>query len=138
MPIRWAAGAMGSRVPFRMRTPVVQRARSAGVVRWPVVRRARRAQRDRMLRVIPPNARCAGVIACWCGAVMPLRHTSVGGQPAQPAVPADRCAPEIVAFLAVCAALAAAERQPVGRMSRRVISSQKPMGKFVSMISYTQ
>ena len=33
----------------------------------------------------------------------------VSGQPAQPAVPADRCAPEIVRFLTVSAALAAAE-----------------------------
>jgi hypothetical protein len=34
---------------------------------------------------------------------------------AQPAVAADRFAREIVHILAVCAALAAAERQPVGQ-----------------------
>jgi hypothetical protein len=30
---------------------------------------------------------------------MPLRQASVSGQPAQPAVPADRCAREIVGIL---------------------------------------
>jgi hypothetical protein len=52
---------------------------------------------------------------------MPLWQAKRGGQPAQPAVPADRCAPEIVGFLTgFGGALAAAERQPVGpqRQSR--------------------
>jgi hypothetical protein len=55
----------------RMYTPVVQRARCAGVVRAPVVRIARCGQRDHMLGVIPPNARYASVIACRRGAIMP-------------------------------------------------------------------
>jgi len=42
------------------------------------------------------------------------------GAPAQPAVPADRCAREIGGFLkARCGALAAAERQPVGPQPAR-------------------
>jgi hypothetical protein len=51
--------------------PVVQRARYAGVVQWPVVLKARRAERERVLGVVLIKARCAGVILCWCGAVMP-------------------------------------------------------------------
>src|SRR4051812_34320687 len=46
-------------------------------------------------------------------------HTDV----AQPAVAADRFAPEIGGILTVCAALAAAERQPVRRTSYHVASS---------------
>jgi len=37
----------------------------------PVVRIARYGQRGRVLGVIPIEARCAGVIECWCGALMP-------------------------------------------------------------------
>ena len=125
---RWAAGAAWSAIPCwspesvsdvhaRCASLVVLIARCAGVVRWRVVRIARRARRDRVLGVIPPSARYAGVIACRCGAVMPLRHAKLGSQPAQPAVPADRCAREIVRFYhACCGALAAAERQAVGRL----------------------
>ncbi len=105
---------MWSRVPFRMRTPVVLVLVvqvwfdgpwcGAPVMQCVIVCCARSR----------PNARCAGVIVCGRGAVMPgagQRHAPA----AQPAVPADRCAPEILAILAICAALAAAERQPVGR-----------------------
>jgi hypothetical protein len=46
-------------------------ARCAGVVRRLVVLLARCGQQDRVLGVVPPNARRAGVIACPCGAVMP-------------------------------------------------------------------
>src|SRR6266487_3997556 len=45
-------------------------ARCAGVVQRLVVRRARCAERDRMLGVIPLKARRAGVVLCQCGAVM--------------------------------------------------------------------
>jgi hypothetical protein len=72
------------------------------------------------------GVRCAGVLVCgvWfyralvvpCGARMPLRHAKLSSQPTQPAVPADRCARKIVPILRwFCVALAAAERQPVGR-----------------------
>jgi len=60
-------------------------ARCAGVVRWPVVRYARRAKRDRVRIVVPPNARYAGVIACWCGTFM-----RAAGQPEWPARPTRR------------------------------------------------
>jgi hypothetical protein len=46
-------------------------ARCAGVVGMLVVRYARCAQRDRVLGVVQIEARCASVIACQCGAVMP-------------------------------------------------------------------
>jgi hypothetical protein len=42
-----------------------------------------------------------------CGALMPLRQAKRGSPPAQPAVPADRCAREIVRFLRLVVALAA-------------------------------
>ena len=43
--------------------------------------------------------------------------------PAQPGIAADRCAREIVDFLKVVPALAAAECQPVGRVSVRTLVS---------------
>jgi len=61
-----------------------------------------------------PNARCVGVIPCWCGsAERPLCRVIAcrggarglaatrndGGQPAEPIVAADRCARKIVRFL---------------------------------------
>lgn len=64
----------------------------------PVVLLARCATPDRVLGVVLIRARCVGVIVCWCGAVMPgagERHSPA----AQPAVPADHFAPEIVRFL---------------------------------------
>jgi len=57
----------GARYAGVVRPPVVLNARGAGVVRTPVVRMARCAVRDRVRRVILPNARCAGVIPGWCG-----------------------------------------------------------------------
>jgi hypothetical protein len=33
---------------------------------------ARCAERDRVRRVIQIAARCAGVVGCWCGTIMPL------------------------------------------------------------------
>jgi hypothetical protein len=75
-----------------------------------VVRSVRRAKRDRVLTVVPANARYAGVIACWCGAVMraaPQRRKPA----AQPAVPADRFAREIVRILT---AFAVRSRQLMG------------------------
>ena len=78
---RWAAGAVWSANPFRSYTwvadvhagcasLVVLALVVQGVVRRLVVRSARYGQRDRVLGVIPIEARCAGVIPCWCGAVM--------------------------------------------------------------------
>ncbi|MDQ2997941.1 MAG: hypothetical protein M3R61_12920 [Chloroflexota bacterium] len=60
--------------------------------------------------MVQPNAR----YAVWFAHATDARER---GQPAaQPAVPADRCARTIVGFLkALLGALAAAERQPVGR-----------------------
>ena len=57
-------------------------ARCAGVVRRPVVRRARRATRDRVLRVVLITARGAGVLACWRGTCMPA--AAERGWPARP------------------------------------------------------
>jgi len=120
-----ARGAGSRRARVRgagvVRPPVVREARGAGVVRRPVVRMARRAARDRVPGVVPPHARCAGVIACsgwfcrtpimprgsvlgWCAYA---EQANDGGQPAEPIVAADRCAREIVAFLtSSCAARA--------------------------------
>jgi hypothetical protein len=70
--------------PFRCARLVVP-ARCAGVVRRLVVLLARRALRDRVLGVIPIEARCAGVILWRCGAVM-----RAAGQPQWPARPTRR------------------------------------------------
>jgi hypothetical protein len=83
---------------------VVREARCAGVVRSPVVLFARCVERDRVLGVVLIRAGCAGVIACWCGTLM--RAAGQCQSPAaQPAIPADRFAREIVRFLvSACAA----------------------------------
>ncbi len=60
------------------------RARCAGVIRWPVVRIARYAARDRVLGVVQIKARRASVVPCRCGARMPPMHVSVGSQPPNP------------------------------------------------------
>ena len=98
----------------RMYTPVVQRARYAGVVRWLVVLSACRARRDRVCGVVPSNARYAGVIACWCGAVM--RQACQRRRPARPTRRSSRPlrARDRRVFDRFCGALTAAERQPVG------------------------
>ena len=79
-----------------VRGRVVRSVRGAGVARRPVVRNARRFARDRVLGVIPPHARCADVIPCWCGATEG-RYAGViacGGWLNQtPVVPRD-CVPE--------------------------------------------
>jgi len=59
-----------------------------GVVRRLVVRSARYGQRDRVLGVIPIEARCAGVIPCWCSAVM--RAAGERAWPARPTRPCTR------------------------------------------------
>jgi len=89
--------------------PVMQR-----VGGTPVVRSARSGQPDRVLRVVPtnarcggratrgawfrPNARCAGVIRGWCGPRM-LVAGERGDRVAEHGVAADRCARAIVGFL---------------------------------------
>jgi hypothetical protein len=78
-------------------------ARCAGVVRRPVVLLARCAKRARVPGVVQMSARCAGVIRCWCGAVM--RDAGQGQWPARPTpAAADRCAHEIGDILTVLAA----------------------------------
>ena len=75
-------------------------ARCAGVVRSPVVRSARSAERDCVLDVVLIEARCGGVRTCRRGALMPAaieRHSPA----AQPAHAPDRFAREIVALLNV-------------------------------------
>ena len=61
MPNARRAGVRSADV---VRRPVVLMARCASVIRRRVVQNVRRAKRDRVQRVIPGNARYAGVIAC--------------------------------------------------------------------------
>ena len=96
-------------------------ARGAGVVRWPVVRNARRAERDRVRGVVSSNARGAGVIACRSGAVM--RGASERHSPARPTRRSSRPlrARDRSLFARCCDALAAAERQSVGPLLSKLV-----------------
>jgi hypothetical protein len=126
MPIRWAAGAAWSTFLFDgdesilderagCARLVVRSARYAGVVRSLVVLLARRALRDRVLGVIPIEARCAGVVACQCGAVMPGAHERwLPARPTRRSSRPLRARDRWVFDERIGSALAAAERQPVG------------------------
>ena len=63
-------------------------ARYASVVRSPVVRIARYAERDPVLGVVQIKARCAGVISCRRGAAM--RAAAERHWPARPTRPCTR------------------------------------------------
>ncbi len=99
-------------------------ARCAGVVRAFVVLLARCALRDRVLGVVPLNARYAGVISCRGGAFMPGAH-----EREWPARPTRRSSRPLRAqdrwFFdgQFGGALAAAERQTVERLGQRGRSS---------------